>query len=390
MKRCQLALAVKETEYLRRFAEYVRGSSFGERWQVAAFTNAEACRQYAKQGYAVDLVAAEPELLLELQDKLPDVPAVALVGKLGESRFEHELVQYQPLPALLKSMTELHAALSGYRNRQPAGRDGERARVIAVHSASGGVGKTTAALHLVHAAGSRDLKAFYLNLERWNAVQLLVPDQAETGGAGADNGLSGLLYAVKAQPGQWEQAVHWLSGRVLYHPVLKGDYLPPFANPDDRLTLAAEDAAALIGVVARTGRYDIVVVDLDDGLDELHMAVLERADSIVSVIGGEWSSMHKHRLSSRYGLQKWGARYRDAAGKSILVRNGGIGAPDSSRGSAQEAHGPDLPAAVMPEVPEWRSGAGAALLSSPVYRAAADKLLRRLTGEEEAASDGIR
>ena len=244
MKRCQLALAVKETEYLRRFADYVRGSSFGERWQVAAFTNAEACRQYVKQGYAVDLVAAEPELLMELQDKLPDVPAVALVGKLGESPFERELVQYQPLPALLKAMTELHAALSGYRNRQAAGREGERVRVIAVHSASGGVGKTAAALHLVHAAGSRDLKAFYLNLERWNAVQLLVSDQAESSGAGADNGLSGLLYAVKAQPGQWEQLVQWLSGRVLYHPVLKGDYLPPFANPDDRLTLAADDAAS--------------------------------------------------------------------------------------------------------------------------------------------------
>lgn len=374
MGRYQLAIAVKEHEYMRRLADYVRDSPFGKQWQVAAFTNAEACKRYAQQGYTIDLIAAEPALLDQLKDDFSAIPSVALVSMLGGDEREHELLQYQPLPLLLQGLADFHeqSIRNGYQAAEVIA-PGSNARVIAVHSASGGVGKTALSLHLVHAAGSLGHRTFYLNLERWNAADTWL---GEPTAASADGeGMSELLYGIKAQS---EQSDRWLKTHRKRHPLLKGDYISACSNAEDRLTLSSEDGAALIDIIARSGQYDLIVIDLDDALQELHTAVLERSDHVLWVVTDDSSVYRKHMQAMQYGQLKWGDRFKHILRRAAIVRN---------RVCAEQipmlTDIPKLKAApiTLPEVAEWRSAEAVSLLSSPPFRAAAGRLLKHLLGE---------
>ncbi|WP_028612166.1 hypothetical protein [Paenibacillus harenae] len=379
MKKYLLAVAVEEPEYLKRLADYVRDSPLAEQWQVTGFTNAEACRQYVKQGHHIDLLAVQPELLLALREpekgRLPAIPTVALVLKLGESGEAHELHQYQPLPLLLQRLEEAHARLTSHSSRAATAYDRTAGvRTVTVYSASGGTGKTALALHLVHAASSHGYRTFYLNLERWNSsdVWLGIPNSSEA--QEREEGLSELLYGLKAQP---EQSVEWLLEHRIRHPLLKGDYLAACTNMEDRMTLSGEEAASITEVIARSGQYDLIVIDMDDGLEELHAAVFEQSDQVLWLTGDNRTVLRKQRMALRYGEQKWGERFSKLLHKFVHVKNH---AAPAAYDSAIEMNGIACAPVALPEVAEWR-GAAATLLSSPSFRAAADKLFKYLFHE---------
>lgn len=373
MKRYQLAIALKEKEYTRRLADFVRSSSFGEKWQVAAFTHPGACKQYAKQGYMIDLILAEPDLLRELRPELAHIPSIALVSKLGGTGEQAELLQYQPLPQLLNGMDEQFEAMSGSRrNLSIRGVEDCGAKVITVHSASGGVGKTTLSLHLANAASARELKVIYINLERWNTSDLWLPPVEEEN---HEEGMSELLYAIKAG----SQLSQWFLRHRKYHTILKCDYLPGFRNMEDRLSLSADDAVALVDAVSLGGLYDFVVVDLDDGFEELHISLLERSYRNFWMLTDAPSVNRKFSMAIEYGAQKWGERFARISQKSELVRNC---IDKGGQGRIQRKSELKYAPIVLPKVGEWNGvGDHPVLLSSTQYRAAVGSLLKHTLGE---------
>lgn len=373
MAKYQLAVAAGEREYAKRLADYVRDSPFSGCFQVIAFTNSEACLKYLKQGYPIHFLAAEPALMEELAEASAGIPKAVLVKELTGVGEWPELLQFQPLPLLLQRLLELQARGGGKPPGASApsvgGGDGgaAAAKVTAVYSAIGGTGKTAIALHLAHAAGSGGLRVFYLNLELWNTSERwLGKPKSEAGGSMAA-GLSELLYELKAQP---EQAAEWLLAHRIRHPLLKGDYVAPCTNLEDRLTLGPDDARGLIGAIARSGQYDLIVVDMDDGLGELHAAVFELSQQVLWVTGAEAAEADKRLMKLRYGEQRWGERFREMSRKFLFVRNrADPAAMTRMRGRTEPVAAPVL----FPEAAEWRTGE-AALLTSPHFRAAAEKL----------------
>jgi len=371
LNKYQLAVAVKEPEYLKRLADYIQGSKLGEQWQIIAFTHADAWKLYVKQGYKIDLLAAQPELLAEMKGELPNIAIIALVMQLGESKEEHELLQYQPIPQLLQRFSEIHsqaiahAASSFGTTVRPTG-----VRIISVYSASGGTGKTALALHLVHAASTHQCRTFYLNLERWNTSETWLGGLKES--EAKEEGMSELLYGLKAQPGQ---SVNWFLEHRKRDAQLKGDYLAPWTNLEDRLTLNEEDMAELLDTIARSGQYDLIVVDLDNGLDELHLAIFVQSSQVLWVMNDDASVRNKQRMALRYGAQKWSTRFSRLNNKFISVKNHVAG---SVHVASSEIDGMAFAKTGLPEIPEWRGASHVALLSSPVYRAAADQLFKQL------------
>lgn len=377
LNKYQLAVAVREPEYLKRLADYMQGSKLGEQWQIIAFTHADSWKLYVKQGYKIDLVAAQPELLAEMDAEQAGIPVIALVLQLGESKEKHELLQYQPIPQLLKRFSEIHsqaighAASSSGAYERPSGMN-----IISVYSASGGVGKTALALHLVHAASVHQCRTFYLNLERWNSSEVWLRNQQDTDGLSEggvrEEGLSELLYGLKAQP---EQSVNWLMEHRKRDSQLKGDYLAPCTNLEDRLTLNEEDAAGIVSTIARSGQYDLIVVDLEGGLDELHLAIFERSNHVLWVASDNPSVRDKQKMALRYGAQKWSDRFSSLSNKFKCVKNHVVNPKHTVH---NEIDGMACAKMGLPEIPEWRGASHVALLSSPLYRAAADQLFKQL------------
>ncbi|MDQ0060956.1 hypothetical protein [Paenibacillus harenae] len=389
MKRYQLAVAAKEQEYVRRLAEYIRESPFGQQWQLIAFTNAKALGEHVEKGYTIDLLASQPGLYAELRaermvaaEQLDRILTVALVLKRGESNGQQqELLQYQPLPSLLQGLLDIYAASAGHSSSAAAVLAPEEgAKVVTVYSSSGGTGKTALALHLTNAAGSQHCRTFYLNLERWHSAGVWL---GNTHYAGAEEGLSELLYELKSQP---EHAGQWLSEHRKRHSLLKGDFLSACTNTEDRITLGADDAARLLALIKKSGQYDLIIVDLDDGMDELHMTLLESSDQILWLVSDDEGILAKQRLAYRYGEQKWGARFQRISQRVNLIHNR---AKKNALPPTMNRDGiPYMPIA-LPEAPEWHNATSAKLLSSPAYRAAAGRLMNyMMRGGEQHAVNG--
>lgn len=444
-------------------------SSYSRQWQVTAFTNPMALRQFLRGEYPVDLIAAQPLMLTECRDALPAaVPTAAIVGRYreaaGTSAEGREVLQYQPLPELLRELIAHHAAASAAHGSTAAPQLVGGTKVIGVYSPAGGAGSTTLALHLAGQAGLGSLRAFYLNLETWNASEAWVADremagelgsrdrgaswadqdskvrgasradqdskvrgvsrgdqESEVRGASKANqnsreskaGLSELLYQLKSAA---DPATVHIGPYCSRHPSLQADYVAPVNHMEDRLTLDPGDAAKLVQVIAGSGSYDLVVVDMDSGgLTELHLAVFEQCSSILWTQSNHPAPQLKTTQALRCAQQKWPDRFKQVAGRFSAVWRGGGGSGSSAgagrtggsmaweaglsaggggSGSTAGADAGALPLAwrerpigVLPEVPEWRAGGFAAgLFSSAPYRAAVEQLLARLLRDEGGAT----
>lgn len=380
LKKYKLAIAVKEPEYLKRLADYVRDGPFEGQWQVIAFTHAEAIKQYVKQGYKFDLLAAQPDLLHELKNDQNDVmlhiPIATLVLKLTENDKETQVLQFQSLPSLLQRLSEIRASFSIAHAPSMARDEASfHTRVITVLSAAGGVGKTAVAMHLVQAASSHSKRTFYLNLEQWNTSDAWL-GYNDINESAPSEGLSELLYELKSQP---EQLFSWLTQHRKRHPLLNGDYLSPCSNMEDRMTLTAEDASSILGVIVQSRQYDLIVIDLDSGLNDLHKAMIEQANQVLWVMDDSLSALNKQKLALQYGEQKWGELFARLISKFEYIKNRAVLTEHLT--DLEGRIGLETVSIPLPEVPEWRVSNGAKLLSSPLFRASVERLFKYLVKE---------
>ncbi|QNK59695.1 hypothetical protein [Paenibacillus sp. PAMC21692] len=384
MNKLQLAVAVKEKEYLRRLADYIRGSVYAARWQITAFTSVNSCKQYMKQGFSIDIIVAEREFAEELRHSAQGVQVVLLSDRPasgeGELELKLELYRYQALPQLMNALERIYIDGAGIERSvslAPNGLRGlagtERTLVAAVHSAAGGVGKTTVALHLAAAAGAAGMRACYVNLECWDTTRVWFGDgRREEAGAG----LSDLLYLVKSGNAVTREQ---LKSSRRYNAVLKCDYMPGFANPEDRLTLGGEDYVGLAAAISSSGGYDLLVLDMDAGWSEAEVSLLRKVDLVYEVVRNDRSVIDKQRQAMSYFRQDSEGRCGDLWKRCLLVCNGGSRAVEADAfggmtGLLKES------SAWLPEVPEWRSQ-GCSPLASSSYLAAASLLVKRFMSE---------
>ncbi|WP_219838697.1 hypothetical protein [Paenibacillus sp. R14(2021)] len=363
MGKLSLVLAVKEGDYIERLADYIRHSSFGESWQLTAFTNPAALRSFVRGGYSIDLLAAQPDMLAELGELPGPIPSAALVGRLGGSGSQPEVLQFQPLPQLLQAFTSVHAA-SGQAVYRPILNRHETA-VLAIYSASGGVGKTTLALQIAQQASIAGAGVFYLNLEQWNAASFV-------DGEGGRDDFARLLYSLQSEPEKGPATVKAIRRK---HPALGIDGISPSGNPDERLSLGAEQVKQLLNAIAGTGEYGCIVVDLDTRLDAMHAGVFGASHSILWLLSPDEASLRKNGLALKYGEQKYGAAFEEQKPKFCFVQIGGAG---HERILYEEIEARDV--TVLPYVEEWASGGSLSGLGAmaPHYRGAVESLSRKL------------
>lgn len=383
MVRYQLAVAVSELEYARRLAEYVRDSPFGEQWQLTAFTNPASLIQFLKGGYAVDLIAAQPAMLAAASPHLPaGVPVAAFVAAKGQyAQYDAELLQYQPLPELLQSLAALHGAVRPSADR--ASSEGG-ASVIAIGSASGGVGKTALALKLANTAAKHGCRVFYLTLERWSALEVWL-------GAGDQRvlpegeGMSQLLYHLKAEP---DKAGAWLAQHRKRHPVLKADFILPCDNEEDRYSLLPADAAAMVELLRASRQYDLILIDLQDGMGEIELSIWRESSLVLWLVTDDPSVQRKTELAFGYAERRWKEDFQLLSRRIRLVvnrRNAPAGGDEAEERpldmfTIKLRNGSRSIAAALPEAAEGRSSP-AVVAASPLYKAAVERLFQQLVSE---------
>ncbi|GMK39356.1 hypothetical protein PCCS19_24100 [Paenibacillus sp. CCS19] len=371
----QLVFASTDAQYVHRVVQFVRDSPLAERWQLTAFTNSAALRHYLRSGFPADMVAADAAMRAELaaSGEWPAIPTAALCEGPGES-IEPELKavkRLQPLPQLFHALYAIYAEQSMPR-RLVEPRDG--ANVTVVCSAAGGAGKTTLAIHLAHQAALTGCRTFYLNMEIWNGTDLWLGGQ---GGQGGEvDGFAQLLYMLQSDP---LQAASRLPSLCLTDAVLRFDYFEPCRNPEDRIALSAALAQQMIDTIARSGLYELVVIDLDGVAGDLHMAVFERCSQLIYVEEGSQSSERKKERFLAYARDKWGEPFRQAEQRMLTVRRSErvIEGTQQPVAQAMRGRGAHSHAAVieLPFIETWRKRDNGRLLPSSRLRGASERVL---------------
>ncbi|WP_027093200.1 ParA family protein [Cohnella thermotolerans] len=352
----RIVLAVPEPQYAAKLARYLKENN--PDWEVAAFTQEAALVRHIREAAGAEALLVQASLLPLV---LKEAEAAGYRGKLialaerdgtGRGAEMPELAQYQPLSALSAKLRDLLGGGRSGGSGKPSG-----TQVWTVFSASGGEGKTTAALNMAKQAGERGYRTFYLNLEPLNATDVLF-------GAGEPDSLSRLLYSLHARPEQ--AAEEWNSVRRR-HPWLQADYFDAPDMPSERLAMTPDRLKSLLATVADSGRYDLILVDPDSGCGDWHRELLALSGRIIWLTLDDALALRKAEKLVRH----WEDRLAGFPGNAVFVANKHTGRSSN----AWILPGP-APAAHLPYVPQWKAlEQPGRLFQSPAYGGAIDRLL---------------
>lgn len=172
------------------------------------------------------------------------------------SEYGQPLLKYQPLSELVGFILETARQKS---NGRKCVNSREGGLIIGMVAASGGLGKTTAALNMSKQLGSEGYSVFYLNLETVDSSSLFTGSDSASGAEG--EGLSRLLYDLKAEGN--EGIPLSVAAYCVRRPEIQADTFQPVYNRKELTDMTCDEAKELIRTVAESGQYDVVIVDGD-------------------------------------------------------------------------------------------------------------------------------
>ena len=216
-----------------------------------------------------------------------------------------KIPKYQQVSSIVASVLENYARVS--KNRH--GSDSQHARVIAVWSPAGGVGKTTVALAYAAKRAAECRQVLYLNLEPFSSVPAYF---AETG-----KSISSVFEMLDNDEGNIKMLIRGI--RCLDSGVA---YLCSPDNFDDMYILSADNISELID--SCSGVTDELVIDMSCVCDRRTRKVFDLANKVLLVTEPTKTAQIKlSQFASQHNVYE---RIRE---KSVLVANKGAAADTS-------------------------------------------------------------
>ncbi|MDF2662197.1 MAG: family ATPase [Paenibacillus sp.] len=344
-EKLELVIADRDTGYMSLLAEYIRETEWSRRLSVRQVTRPEMLREHVRTQSA-QLYLTHPDFdfgehaggcrirLYETKQEAADPAAVTGVYK------------YQPLHQLLGKMFELYrqsSVTSGSNTDQDA------AAVYSVFSASGGVGKTTVSIQLARAFAENGDRCLYWNME-------LVPGNYLPKEADAES-TARFLYGLRANA-PW--AGDCLPGMLSRAEPFGFDYFSGFVKAREALDLTSDDVIKLVDYVKRTGRYDVIVFDLDATIHDRAIATLTGSDAILWIVteDGESSARTLRLLAQLEQWQGKGSVPDVRRIRFVMNKHTGYTGNALSTGLVSEYRAAPI-SAKLPYVPGWKHAHGA-------------------------------
>lgn len=399
-------LVSRDKDYIRAWLDYIQGHSSSFHMRFTAFSQWEAFRSYMDEQTereVPDVIIAEPEFLnpwLMNGGRESGVPWLMLIEGSEEGSEINRLMKYQPLPVLLEAVRNACRQPRTKRNRRP----GQETLTVGLLSASGGSGKTAAALHMAKQLGLAGYAVLYLNLETLDSSLPFLESGLGQGSqppGEAETGLSRLLYELKAHkremangqvqmkhPEPEHSSTPGKGGKikgpgeyVISHEALKSDIFWPLANRSEMLQMSKADTVSLIRYLSDCGHYEVVIVDGDSGWNGRSEGIMEAADSFVWLIEDDIAAMHR-----------WGQWLQHAERTHPDMLAGMLERTYFVINKHREQVLNTLPRAdlqvdaVLPYIPSWKQlNQAEVMLSSPIFQREVKKLcalLFQAEGEE--------
>lgn len=215
--------------------------------------------------------------------------------------------KYQRISSIVADVLERYAKVSSGSHSS----DAKKARVTAVWSPAGGVGKTTVALAFALNKAASGKQAMYLNLEHFSSVPAYFAESGKS--------ISSVFEMLEAEAGNLEMLIRGIACR-------KGG-LTYFCRPgnfDDMNILNPGSVALLVDACA--GMADDLVIDMSCICDERTRQVLELADDVFLVADASGTTqtklsqfMSQNNVFERIRAKTTLIENKGASGSTVLV-----------------------------------------------------------------------
>lgn len=253
-KRNIFAVCDMEVAYAYNFMEYMN-KKHSIPFEVQAFTSPEILCEFGKK--------QEIEILLISDKAMNDEVRKLKIGQLvilsegvhypGLDQYP-SVYKYQASDMVVREVMACYCAEQKTHIVPPASK--RTMKIIGVYSPVGRTQKTSFALTLGQIL-AKDHAVLYLNLENYSGFeQILEMEYVYT--------LSDLLYYAR----QGNQNLVYKMGTMIQS-IGNLDYLPPVQTPADIQETSYEEWKQLIGEIRDSSNYEVLILDLGDGVQDL-------------------------------------------------------------------------------------------------------------------------
>jgi cellulose biosynthesis protein BcsQ len=234
---------------------------------------------------SADILLVEEDLIISVK-KSREAKLVITLTELTPPYQENEksINKYQCGDVLVNQVLSIYAQNNPQAYIIPT--EGRQTKVIAIYSPLGGAGKTTIAVALSIQAAWEGKSVFYLNLENIASTDLYFDGLQE-------NSLSNVLFYLK-------QTKDNTSARIEAAKCIDSHYRISFykqsASVLDIRENLSKEIELLVRLLAGTGQYDHVFIDMSSCIEQNSLSVLDVADEILMVCTQDEISELKTRI----------------------------------------------------------------------------------------------
>lgn len=254
MKKNIFAVCDLEVEYARNFMDYLNQKK-NIPFEIQAFTTVQSLIEYSEQVPIELLLISGNAMCREIQ-KLN----IGKIVILSEGVHPPELDHYPSVYKYQSSSDVIREVMACYGEERAAAVEfpilKKTTEILGIYSPLGRCLKTSFALTLGQVL-ARDRAVLYLNLEEYAAFEELM-------GKKFPHNLSDLLYYVR----QENQNLTYKMNSMI-QTVNNLDFIPPVRTPADIRGTGWEDWERLLDEIALHSIYDVIILDIGSGIDEI-------------------------------------------------------------------------------------------------------------------------
>lgn len=275
--RLRLAIADSDEAYVDSLVNFLI-SNYSLRFQINSFTRRDCLNDFLlEEGGKVDVLLISRDIF---SDSLP-VKRAGTVILLADGRRNIEseafpvVNKFQHGDRLVSNVMNIisdrvfHQDILIERN--------DRAKIIAVYSPAGGVGKTYITVSSCIRCSQTGMKVFYLNLEEMNSTRSFFDCNSE-------QNLSNIFFHVKEKSKNLHlkmEGIKCIDSQFNVH-----FFSPPDSNMEKE-DMLPEEAEQLVGCLRQNGDYDLIFIDLSSSFNRINLKLLEMSDEILLIAAPE-------------------------------------------------------------------------------------------------------
>ena len=266
-----------EVEYAYNFMEYLNQKK-NIPFEIQAFTGPEVLCDYARE-HPIEILLISGKAMNDMVKQLNTGMLIILSEGVHNPGLDHypSVYKYQSCDGMLREIMNYYGADKTPHDQTPVLK--RQTRVIGVYSPIGRTQKTSFALTLGQIL-AKNQAVLYLNLENFSGFDQLLEQSFEYT-------LSDLLYFTRQEN---INLSYKMAGMVQNMQNL--DFIPPALSPMDIQCTTYEEWMTLLEMIVKETRYEIVILDLGDGVQSLFQ-ILESCDQIYVPIRNDVISASK-------------------------------------------------------------------------------------------------